>query len=92
MQLPKITPERLPMVWLLSGLLLNALALLQKLDNSFAITTLIIGWFFCAFGVILFVLQLQERPTKSAATRLSSEFISAGNTVQMPAMPKSETK
>ena len=92
MQLPKISAERLPMVWFLSGLLLNALALLQKLDSSFAITALIVGWFCCAFGIIVFVLQLQERPTKSSATRLSSEFISAGSTVQMPAMPKTENE
>lgn len=90
MQLPKITSERLPMVWFLSGLLLNALALLLKLDNSFAIAALIIGWFFCAFGLILFILQLQERPRSTSATRLSSEFISAGSTVQMPAMPKAD--
>ncbi len=84
MRVPTITSERLPMVCFLSGLLLNAAALLAGLDNSLALAGLLIGWLFCAFGLILFVLQLQERPKGSAATRLSANFISAGSTVQMP--------
>lgn len=91
MRLPTITSERLPMVWFLSGLLLNAIALLVGLESSVAFAGMIIGWLCCAFGLILFVLQLQERPTKSVATRLSSDFISAGSAVQMPA-PKSENQ
>jgi hypothetical protein len=79
------------MVWFLSGLLLNAAALFVGLDSSVSFAGLIIGWLFCAFGLILFVLQLQERPTKSAATRLSPDFISAGSTVEMPA-PKAENQ
>jgi hypothetical protein len=73
------------MVWFLSGLLLNAAALLVGFDSSVAFAGLVIGWICCAFGLVLFVLQLQERPTKSAATRLSPDFISAGATVQLPA-------
>ena len=84
MQLPTITSERLPMVCFLFGLLLNSAALLMGLDSLVAFAGLIIGWLFCAFGLILFVLQLQERPKGSAATRLSANFISAGSTVQMP--------
>jgi len=79
------------MVWFLSGLLLNAGALLVGLDSSVAFAGLIIGWLCCAFGLIVFVLQLQERPKKSAATRLSPDFISAGSTVEMPA-PKVENQ
>ena len=90
MQLPKITSERQPMVWLLSGLLLTAIALFLGLEKSYAVAVIIIGLLCCAFGLILFVLQLQERPTKSAATRLSPDFISTGSTVQMPAMPNAE--
>jgi len=91
MRLPTITSERLPMVWFLFGLLLNSAALLVGLDSSVAFAGLIIGWLCCVFGLILFVLQLQERPTKSAATRLSPDFISAGATVQMPA-PRAENQ
>jgi hypothetical protein len=42
--------------------------------------------------LVLFVLQLMEPEKKSAATRLSPGFISAGATVAMPAMsnPKNE--
>jgi uncharacterized membrane protein HdeD (DUF308 family) len=90
MQLPKMTSERQPMVCLLSGLLLIAVALFLGLENSFAVAVIVIGLLCSAFGLILFVLQLQERPTKSAATRLSPDFISAGSTVQMPAMPNAE--
>jgi hypothetical protein len=79
------------MVWFLSGLLLNAAALLVGFDSSVAFAGLIIGWICCAFGLVLFVLQFQERPTKSAATRLSPDFISAGATVQMAA-PKAENQ
>jgi len=77
------------MVCFLFGLLLNAAALLEGLESSAAFAGLIIGWLFCAFGLILFVLQLQERPKSSKATRLSADFISAGSTVQMPS-PKVE--
>jgi hypothetical protein len=79
------------MVLFLFGLLLNAAALFVGLEGSLVFAGLIIGWLCCAFGLVLFVLQLQERPTKSAATRLSPDFISAGSTVEMPA-PKSENQ
>ena len=84
MRLPTITAERLPMVCFLFGLLLNAAALYEGLVSSVSIAALIIGWLFCAFGLTMFVLQLQERPKSSSATRLSADFISAGSTVQMP--------
>ena len=89
MRLPKITAERLPMVSFLFGLLLNAAALLVGLESTASFTGLIIGWLFCAFGLILYVLQLQEGSKNSSATRLSADFISVGSTVEMPS-PKGE--
>lgn len=73
------------MVCLLSGLLLVAVGLLLGLDGAASISATIVGLLISVFGLILFVLQLQERPKQSTATRLSPEFISAGGTTQMPA-------
>ncbi|MGI9219995.1 MAG: hypothetical protein ACR2QS_03050 [Woeseiaceae bacterium] len=85
MQLPTIPQERQPMVCLLFGLLLVAFGLLVGFDSAAAIGAMIVGLLVSVFGLILFVLQLQERPRPTGATRLSPEFISAGSTVQMPA-------
>jgi len=90
MRLFTVNAERLPMVLVLSGLLLFAAGLYVGFDNSLAFGSMIVGLFDCAFGLILFVLHLQERPRNSVATRLSSKFISAGSTVVMPAMPTNE--
>ena len=85
MQLPTISQDRQPMVCLLSGLLLIAVGLLLGLDGTASISATIVGLLVAVFGLILFILQLQERPKQSTATRLSPEFISAGATTQTPA-------
>lgn len=92
MRLFTINSDRLPMVFLLSGLLLNAAGLYVGLEHSLAIAGMIVGWLCCAFGVVLFVLQLLEHPQKPGATRLSSKFISAGSTVIMPVVPNGENE
>ncbi len=84
--------ERLPMVWFLVGLLFNAAGLYLGFEYSLAFGYMIVGWFCCAYGLALFVLRLRERPRTSAATRLSPNFISAGSTVMMPAMPNVENE
>ena len=86
MRLFKLNSERLPMVWFLLGLLFNAAGLLLGFEFSVAFGYMIVGGLCCAFGIVLFVLQLMEPPKKSAETRLSPGFISAGATVAMPAM------
>ena len=75
------------MVWFLLGLLFIAAGLYLGFGYGLAFGYFVIGCLCCVFGVTIFVLQLQERPSKPAATRLSSKFISAGSTVMMPAMP-----
>ena len=77
--------ERLPMVWILLGLLFNAAGLLLGFEFSLAFGYMIVGWACCAYGVVVFVLQRGERPRRSEATRLSPKFISAGSTAIMPA-------
>ena len=84
--------ERLPMVWFLLGLLFNAAGLYLGFEYSLAFGYMIIGWFCCAYGVVLFVFRLRERPRTSAATRLSPNFMSAGSTTIMPAMPNVENE
>ena len=84
--------ERLPMVWFLLGLLFNTAGLYLGFEYSLAFGYMIVGWFCCAYGLALFVFRLRERPRTSAATRLSPNFISAGSTVIMPAMPNVENE
>lgn len=84
MQLFNIIFERLPMVWFLLGLLFNSLALFLGLDSSMFFIYLFIGWGCCAWGLAIFFLQLQERPKQAKGTRLSPNFISAGETTAMP--------
>ena len=76
---------RLPMVWFLLGLLLNAAGLYIGFDSALSFVLIIAGWFCCAFGLALFVLRRMENPKGQANTRLSPEFISAGATTAMPA-------
>jgi hypothetical protein len=92
MQLFRLNSERLPMVWFLLGLLFNAAGLFLGFDFSLAFGYMIVGWLCCAFGLVLFVLQLMEPKKQSAATRLSPGFISAGATVAMPAMSNPENE
>ena len=80
----------LPMTWFLLGLLFNATGLYLGFEYSLAFVAMIVGWLCCAFGLVVFVLQFMERPKKSAAKRLSPNFISTGSTDIMPAMPKVE--
>ncbi len=92
MRLFTIIFERLPVVWILLGLLFNAAGLYLGFEYSLAFGYMIVGWFCCAYGLALFALRFLERPTKSAATRLSPNFISAGATAITPAMPNVENE
>ncbi len=84
MRLFTVVFERLPMVWILLGLLFNAAGLLWGFEFSLAFGYMMVGWVCVAYGVAVFVLRLGERPQQSAETRLSPKFISAGATVVMP--------
>jgi hypothetical protein len=92
MQLFNIISERLPMVWFLLGLLFNALALFLGIDSSMFFFYLILGWGCCAYGLAIFFLQLRERPKQAAKTRLSPNFISAGEATMASAAPKEPQK
>jgi hypothetical protein len=87
MQLFKIVFERLPMVWVLLGLLFNALGLYLGFEYKLAFVYMIVGWFCVAYGVAVYALQRLESKSKSTATRLSRNFISAGDTTAIHAMP-----
>jgi hypothetical protein len=68
------------LVWILVGLLFNSTGLYVGFDNAFSFVYMIVGMFCFAFGVALFALRLRERPRTSEKTRLSPNFISAGDT------------
>lgn len=72
--------ERLPMVWVLLGLLFIAAGLYLGFEFSLAFGYIIVGLICFAYGIAIYVLRLGERPKQSAATRLSPNFISAGST------------
>lgn len=80
--------ERVPMVWVLVGLLFISSGLYLGFDYSMAFVYMVIGMFCFAFGVALFGLRLNERPRTPSSTRLSPNFISAGASDVSP-MPKS---
>ncbi len=82
--------ERIPMVWLLLGLLFNATGLYMGFVNPLAFAYMIVGWFCCAYGIALYVFRLQQRPRASTATRLSPNFISAGSDDSMPSISNVE--
>ncbi len=90
MQVFNIVLERLPMVWLLLGLLFNALALFLGFEASMFFVYLIVGWGCCIYGLALFALQKMEKPKQSAKTKLSPNFISAGATTIMPVIPEED--
>lgn len=81
MRLFTVINERLPMIWVLLGLLFNATGLYLGFEQTLSFLYLFVGWFCCVFGLALFVMRLRERPRTSAGTRLSPNFISAGSTV-----------
>jgi hypothetical protein len=85
MRLFTIVFERLPMVWLLLGLLFIAGGLYLGFDYKLTFVYLIVGGFCSMYGLLLFVFLRFEGPKKSPARTLSPNFISAGETVAMPA-------
>jgi len=88
MRLFTIVFERLPVVWILLGLLFNAGGLFLGFEYSLAFGYMIVGWMCCAYGLSIMVLRRMERPRKSEGSNLSRNFISVGSTALMPAIPK----
>ncbi len=87
MRLFTIVFERLPVVWILLGLLFNAGGLYLGFEYSLAFGYMIVGWMCCAYGLSIMVLRRMERPRKSEGSNLSRNFISVGSTALMPAIP-----
>ena len=77
--------ERVPLVWILVGLLFNATGLYLGFDFSLSFVYMLVGWFCVAFGVALFLFRLREAPKSPVSTRLSPKFVSAGSTQVAPA-------
>ena len=79
-----IVQERVPLVWILVGLLFNATGLYLGFEFGLTFVYMILGWFCCAFGIALLAFRLREKPRTTARTRLSPNFISAGKTQVFP--------
>jgi hypothetical protein len=90
MRLVTIVFERLPMVWLLLGLLFIAAGLYLGFEYKLTFVYLIVGAFCSLYGLLLFIFLRIERPRKSATSTLSPNFISAGDTMATPQL-KQET-
>lgn len=73
-----LVQERVPLVWILVGLLFQSSGVYLGFDNGLTFVYMIVGMFCFAFGIALFALRLRERPRSPAKTRLSPHFISAG--------------
>ena len=86
MRLVTIVFERLPMVWLLLGLLFIATGLYLGFDYTLTFVYLIVGAFCSLYGLLLFIFLRIERPKKASTSTLSPHFISAGETVAMPTL------
>ena len=82
--------ERIPLVWVLVGLLFNATGLYLGFEFTLSFVYLMVGCFCCAFGVALFVFRLRERPRGSDKTRLSPNFLSTGSMQVVPSMPNKD--
>lgn len=82
--------ERVPIVWILVGLLFQASGLYLGFDYSLAFLYMIIGAFCFAFGVAILVFRMREKPRAPEKTRLSPQFISAGATQVMPSSSREE--
>lgn len=78
--------ERIPLLWVLVGLLFNATGLYLGFEYSLSFLYMMVGWFCLAFGVALIGLRYRERPKSSADRRLSPQFVSAGATQMMPSI------
>lgn len=81
--------ERVPILWVLVGLLFNATGLYLGFEYSLSFLYMMVGWFCLAFGVALFGLRFRERPKSSVDRRLSPQFVSAGAAQDMPATAES---
>ena len=84
MRLFTIVFERLPMVWLLVGLLMISAGLYLGFEYSLSFAYVFLGMGCSFYGLLLFIFMRREQPRNSEARRLSPNFISAGATVVMP--------
>lgn len=86
MRLMTIVFERIPVVWLLLGLLFIAAGLYLGFEYKLTFVYLIVGAFCSLYGLLLFIFLRIERPKRSARSTLSPRFISMTDTATMPTL------
>ena len=88
---PRPVYERYPQLWFLLGLLFIATGLHLGFEFSMSFLYMMVGFFCCAFGIVLFLLRLFERPIAQTAgePRKPIEFASGepGYAEPVQAMP-----
>ena len=74
----QLTPvyERIPLVWVLVGLLLNATGLWLGFEFTMSFVYMVVGWFCCGFGLAMFALRFRNRASHKSTTRLAPGFVS----------------
>ena len=92
MRLVAIVFERVPMVWVLLGLLFFAGGLYLGFDYKLSFFYCIIGISAFVYGLLLFVFLRLEGTKKSTKRTLSPNFISVGATVAMRSASMTDTE
>ena len=92
MRLVTIVFERLPMVWLLLGLLFIATGLYLGFDYKLTFVYLIVGAFCSLYGLLLFIFLRIERPKKSATSNAMDGSTASSGCSMIGVLKRRETR
>jgi hypothetical protein len=67
-----------------------AAGLFLGFEFTLSFVYMLVGLFCCAFGAAIFLFRLREQPRSSANTRLSPNFVSAGNMQSSPVLSQDD--
>lgn len=68
--------ERVPMVWLLLGLLIISGGLYLGFENSLSFVYVFVGGFCSVYGIVLYIFLAFEKPRSTSSRPASRDFIS----------------
>ena len=78
--------ERVPILWILVGLLFASSGLYLGFDYSLSFLYILIGGFCFVFGVALMAFRWREQPKSAVDRRLSPNFVSESSSELVRAM------